>query len=471
MKKGIQYIAMLLALSNHVAGQVKLLDSLAFQNTVYGIDVSDDQQKLFIAGKDSTVYISSIDGEITHVLKGHSSSVSSVDFFEGKKTILSGSYDNSAILWDESGKEMVRLIGHENAVIKVAQSENMLATASRDNTVKVWNRQGKVIFTLNHTQQVNDLMFVKDKRWIITASFDKSIKIWDYNGNLIQSIPLASGIRSVAFSKKKELLLAGHRDGSISLVKPNGEIVQVIRAHGINGEEYKMVNSLAVSQDGSYFISGAADGFVKVWDLDGQLLEERKISDVQNAYVSGVRLAENSLITSSGGGDNYVRVWQVGELNKMIRYTCANANYEFLSQALGQWDVETKDRIRPGEYESNSGKAIIQPSIEGCGITISYRGTYKSRPYAREVNITGQESSVQMVTLDSEHGTYSLLEGYVDNGVLEVTWFRNKEVGKLRSKYVMTFIDQDTFEFSSFLSTDYSETWTLTHERIYTRIK
>lgn len=155
-----------------------------------------------------------------------------------------------------------------------------------------------------------------------------------------------------------------------------------------------------------------------------------------------------------------------------VEYTCANDNYDYLSQAIGEWVVETKDRIKPGEYESNTGIAIIKPLIKGCGITISYRGTYKSKPYAREVSILGQDStSVQMVALDSEHGGYSMLNGFITDEVLEVVWYRNEAVGRLRSKYVMTFQDLDTFEYSSFLSTDHAETWALTHERIYTRKK
>ncbi len=155
-----------------------------------------------------------------------------------------------------------------------------------------------------------------------------------------------------------------------------------------------------------------------------------------------------------------------------IEYTCANMNYDYLAQALGEWNVQTKDRLRPGDYEDNAGYAIIKPLIQGCGITISYRGTYKSKAYAREVSILGQDStSIQMVALDSEHGGYSMLNGNITDEILEVVWYRNKEVGRLRSKYVMTFQDKDRFEFSSFLTTDYAQTWALTHQRIYTRKK
>lgn len=451
-------------------GQIKLLDSLAFDNTSYGIDMSKDQEKLFVAGKDSNVYITSINGQITRILKGHDSSVSSVDYHEKSEIILSGSYDNSAMLWNKSGELLIRLEGHEAGVINVAQSDWLIATASRDKTVKVWNRKGDQVAQLRHEGQVNDVMFVEDKEWIITASFDGTVKVWDYDGNQIHSITLASGVRAVNFSRESNLLLAGHRNGTISIFKPTGQIQQVIEAHGLNDEEYKMVNSIQISDDESFFISGAADGYIKAWNFSGELLLERRLSDIQNAYVSGISLVGNLLASSSGGGDDFVRIWDLGAFTGKVDYTCANESYDYLSRTIGTWDVQTKDRTSLGEYENNIGVATIEPLIEGCGITISYRGTYKSKPYAREVSIIGKDTStIQMVALDSEHGSYSELNGSIADEVMELVWYRNEEVGRVRSKYVMTFTDKDAFEFSSFLSTDYAETWALTHQRLYKR--
>ncbi len=153
-------------------------------------------------------------------------------------------------------------------------------------------------------------------------------------------------------------------------------------------------------------------------------------------------------------------------------YTCANKGYDYFRHLSGHWSVATKDRTSPGEYQNNTGKAIISPGIDGCGISLSYRGIYKDKAYAREVSLIALDSvNFQMVAMDSEHGSYSFLEGRKEEKQLILYWFRNKEVGKLRSKYIMTHISADQFEFSSFLSTDHGESWALTHERKYRRIE
>lgn len=152
-------------------------------------------------------------------------------------------------------------------------------------------------------------------------------------------------------------------------------------------------------------------------------------------------------------------------------YTCQNRVYDYLKTTIGMWNVITKDRTSPGVYENNKGKSNITNLIEGCGIKESYRGKYKDKNYAREVMIVGQDSiSVEMSALDSEHGSFSILNGKVENDKLVIYWFRNKDVKKLQSKYILSIENKDKFEFSSYLSTDYGKNWALTHERIYSRI-
>lgn len=151
-------------------------------------------------------------------------------------------------------------------------------------------------------------------------------------------------------------------------------------------------------------------------------------------------------------------------------FTCTNQGYTLLNGVIGHWKVQTKDRTAPGVYQKNSGNAIISAGIPGCSISISYRGKYRDKAYAREVNLIALDSiHYQMVAMDSEHGTYSFLEGAMDNDQLILHWFRNKAIGKLRSKYELTVTNANTFEFSSYLSTDFGENWALTHQRIYRR--
>ncbi len=294
--------------SNVGIGQV-LVDSISFGNTIYGVDISEDGSLIFAAGKDTTLTVWNQKKKLTRILNGHRSSISSVDCFDQTGTILSGSYDNTAILWDMKGKQLY-VLNHDKAVIAVAQNGQFLATASRDNTAKIWDREGKLQFKLEgHQSQINAIQFIESKNQIITASFDNTLRFWNYEGNLDQTMEIGtSGIRSVALSN--DLIVCGHRDGSISFLYLDGTLKTTIPAHGLNGEEYKMVNSV-LFLDQQTILTAGSDGYLRKWDTHGEMISETLVAAEKNAYVSGVAISSNKMVTSSGGINPMIKIWEL----------------------------------------------------------------------------------------------------------------------------------------------------------------
>jgi WD40 repeat protein len=74
-------------------------------------------------------------------LKGHKGSVDSAEFSPDGKRIVTGSFDETAKVWDAAtGEETLTLIGHSKYVKSAAFSPDgkRIVTCSGDETAKVW---------------------------------------------------------------------------------------------------------------------------------------------------------------------------------------------------------------------------------------------------------------------------------------------------------------------------------------------
>ena len=73
-------------------------------------------------------------------LKGHTNTVNNASFSPDGKTIVTASDDNTARVWDVSGKQLAQLKGHTSQVINASFSPDgkTIVTASDDKTARVW---------------------------------------------------------------------------------------------------------------------------------------------------------------------------------------------------------------------------------------------------------------------------------------------------------------------------------------------
>ncbi|KAH8825958.1 hypothetical protein DL96DRAFT_1466365, partial [Flagelloscypha sp. PMI_526] len=151
----------------------------------------------------------------TKLILNVGSRVHCVAFSPDSKHIVSGSWDNSARVWDaESGKQLCLLDGHESLVISVAFSPDSkyVVSGSDDNTVRIWDAEsGKQLRNLDgHVHAVTSVAFSPDGKGVVSGSWDRTVQIWDAesskqlrkldgHGSPIRS-PLSPSLRMVSVS-------------------------------------------------------------------------------------------------------------------------------------------------------------------------------------------------------------------------------------------------------------------------------
>ncbi|NET72043.1 MAG: hypothetical protein F6K62_14240, partial [Sphaerospermopsis sp. SIO1G2] len=209
-----------------------------------------------------------------NILKGHQDYVWSVSFSPDGKTIATASLDNTARLWNLNGQLRQEFKGHQYSVRSVSFGPDgkTIATASSDNTARLWNLNGQLLQEFKgHQSEVLSVSFSPDGQTIATASSDKTARLWNLNGQLLQEFKgHQSEVLSVSFSPDGKTIATASRDKTARLWNLNGQLLQEFKGH----QSY--VYSVSFSPDGKTIATASRDKTARLWNLNGQLLQEFK---------------------------------------------------------------------------------------------------------------------------------------------------------------------------------------------------
>jgi WD40 repeat protein len=255
------------------------------------------------------------------VFDGQSGEITFITFNKSGTILATASVDRSVKVWDlESGEELLTLAGHGGTVNAVAFHPlgTYIATASSDQKVKFWDLgSGDEVRTISgHSDHVVDVAFSYDGNQIATTSRDGTAKLWETSTGeeLITFRGHSGSVNAVAFSPAGDLLVTGGEDATARVWDlPSGEELIVLTGH--KGPIFHIVFSPIT---GTPVATSSLDGTAKAWDIRPEGSREWLTLSGHSEVVFDVAYNPDGNRLASASWDGSAIIWNALSGSKLL---------------------------------------------------------------------------------------------------------------------------------------------------------
>ncbi|KAG5749300.1 hypothetical protein H9Q69_012055 [Fusarium xylarioides] len=265
-------------------------------------------------------------GELERTVKGHTKAVLDLDYGgpKGHTLLASCSSDLTIKLWDPSNEyQNIRTLpGHDHSVSAVRfipsgapgapLSGNLLASASRDVTVRIWDvTTGYCVKTIRgHVDWIRDVAPSLDGKYLLSTGNDRTVRLWDISvpnpeaklvmighEHFVECCTFAppaaySHMATLAGLKKAppasstaEFMATGGRDKTIKLWDGRGTCIKTLIGHD------NWVRGLVFHPSGKFLLSVSDDKTIRCWDLSQEGKCVKTVEGAHEHFITSLRWA------------------------------------------------------------------------------------------------------------------------------------------------------------------------------------
>lgn len=294
----------------------------------------------------------SVSVRLAYRLKDHRTPIYSLSFEPDTNRLVSSSFDNQILWWNEEYqvRRSLRLEGGVVNVVHPVGEDKIVAAGCSESLISVWQIQGGEVVTWRnsplewiccvgvapdgsrvalgsihnvvqvcksatgdavfagnqHLQSVTAVQWSADGKYLATGSADATVKIWSATtGKLIHSFDsVRSTVTALAFSPDSRMLAVAAVDRSIRIFRLGDyDLVKTFFGHE------KPIESIAFHPDGQLLASVGRDGLVYLWNV----LQGRGHGKIEASQqpLSTVSFSHDGKLLAAGGLDKVIRVYEL----------------------------------------------------------------------------------------------------------------------------------------------------------------
>ena len=255
-------------------------------------------------------------GAFLQTLEGHKQSVEALAVNSEGTLVLSASSDYSVGVWDvATGLMKSNLQGHRGEInaVAISRDNRQAASASSDGTLKLWDiTSGKCVKTFENEHSAEPLCAVKfmpDGRSLIVGARDGAVALWSIVlGKRVREFPGHFGaILDLAVFPDKPQFLTGGEDKTLRLWNAdNGQNIWLVR------DGKSRFNAIALSPDSRFVFSGGLEGAntsVNIWEVSTGKLTQSVCPHAKG--IAALTLSADGCKMLTGSEDKFLRVWDL----------------------------------------------------------------------------------------------------------------------------------------------------------------
>ena len=252
-------------------------------------------------------------------LQGHTDDVNSVIFSPDGKILASASNDRTINLWNLEGSLVKTLKGHEGKVwsLDFNYDGTMLASIDEKGIVILWNMVDKTPrININYQGEnrkrkrlIYKVKFIDDGKLLATAAGDKNIKIWRLDGSLYKELKGHNDTtKDVSYTANSKLLASASEDKTIKLW--NIETGKNVHTFPKNKEVF---TSVSFDAYGKLLAAASNDGIIKIWNTNNYTLKHCWKGHIYGIKHIGFNSDGKRLVSTSL--DRTLKIWNLDNID------------------------------------------------------------------------------------------------------------------------------------------------------------